>query len=82
MLVTDACGYAHHIAAAGCGVVLESPFRQEALDAAVLATLDPAFLERCRRAGLDYAASEDLYSMHRTGADIIERAARRKIGDD
>jgi UDP-glucose:(heptosyl)LPS alpha-1,3-glucosyltransferase len=77
VLVTDICGYAHYIADAGCGIVLDSPFRQEALDTAVRHSLDPGFLQRCSSAGLAYAAREDLYSMHRTGAEIIERLARR-----
>lgn len=80
VLVTDVCGYACHIAAAGCGIVLDSPFRQEALDAAVQRSLDPDFRRRCRSAGLDYAAREDLYSMHRTGAELIERLSQRCAG--
>lgn len=73
VLVTDVCGYAHHIATAGAGLVIDSPFSQQKLDAAVLKTLDPDFLSVCRGNALAYAEREDLYSMHKTGAALIER---------
>ncbi|MBE9537820.1 MAG: glycosyltransferase family 4 protein [Proteobacteria bacterium] len=73
VLVTDVCGYAHHIAAAGAGLVLDSSFSQPALDQAVLNTLDPGFLDVCKKNALSYAEREDLYSMHKTGAALIER---------
>ena len=73
VIVTDVCGYAHHVAAAGAGQVLASPFDQNHLDAAVLRALDTATLAAYKRAGLDYAEREDLYSMHRSGALLIEQ---------
>lgn len=73
VLVTDVCGYAHHIAAAQSGLVIASPFSQQNLDEAVLKTLDPAFLAESKKNGLAYADREDLYSMHRTGAALIEQ---------
>lgn len=73
VLVTDVCGYAHYIATAGAGLVLDSPFSQQKLDAAVLKTLDPGFLSVCKKNALAYAQREDLYSMHKTGAALIER---------
>lgn len=73
VLVTDVCGYAHHIDAAGAGLVLDSPFHQWRLDAAVTQSLDSKFLADCKAGGLAYAEREDLYSMHRTGAAMIEQ---------
>jgi len=73
VLVTDVCGYAHHIASAGAGLVIESPFSQQKLDTAVLKTLNPDFLSACKKNALAYADREDLYSMHKTGAALIER---------
>lgn len=32
VLVTEVCGYAPHVSAAGCGVVLSEPFEQHVLD--------------------------------------------------
>ncbi len=80
VLVTAVCGYAHHIEAAGCGVVLPSPFQQGELNAAVLKSMDPDFLRECKTRALAYADSEDLYSMHSTGAALIERFVRAKQG--
>lgn len=80
VLVTDVCGYAHHIAAADCGVVLSSPFRQSDLDAAVLQSLDLDFLSACKTRALAYAESEDLYSMHSAGAALIEQFIEAKKG--
>ena len=73
VLVTDVCGYAHHIAAAGAGLVMDSPFSQQALDKAVVQTLEPDFLGACKKSALSYAEREDLYSMHKTGAALIEK---------
>lgn len=80
VLVTAVCGYAHHIEAASCGVVLPSPFQQSELDAAVQKSLDPVFLRECKTRALAYADSEDLYSMHSTGAALIEQFVRAKQG--
>jgi UDP-glucose:(heptosyl)LPS alpha-1,3-glucosyltransferase len=73
VVVTGVCGYAHHIAAAEAGVVLSQPFQQPALDDSLAQVLAPAFNAQCRRRALAYARREDLYSMHRTGADLIEQ---------
>jgi UDP-glucose:(heptosyl)LPS alpha-1,3-glucosyltransferase len=77
VICTDVCGYAHHIAAAKAGMVLRSPFQQEDLDHAVLRTLDGVYRSQCRETGLVYAKLTDLYSMHSTGAEIIEQAVQR-----
>lgn len=77
VICTDVCGYAHHIAAAKAGMVLRSPFQQEDLDQAVLRTLDGVYRSQCRETGLVYARLTDLYSMHETGAEIIEQAVQR-----
>lgn len=74
VVATGVCGYAGHIAAAGAGIVLPEPFSQEAFDAALAQGLEPGFRRRCRAGGLAYAASEDLYSLHASAADLIERA--------
>ncbi|ASL25465.1 glycosyltransferase family 4 protein [Azotobacter chroococcum] len=72
VLVTDVCGYAHYIAEAGCGQVLPSPFDQERLNR-TLADLLEADDRRalCRRNGLAYAETADLYSMPQRAADLI-----------
>ncbi|GAB3283194.1 glycosyltransferase family 4 protein [Parahaliea aestuarii] len=81
VVVTDVCGYAHHIAAANAGRVLPSPFVQGALERALEEVLAAEENQRCRAAALDYAGREDLYSMHRTGAELIEQLLPAKTGD-
>lgn len=78
VVVTGVCGYAGHIASADAGIVLPEPFSQDELDNALARALDPGLRERCRRNGLDYAAREDLYSMHAAAAGLIEQAVARK----
>ncbi len=82
VLVTATCGYAHHIDTARAGIVLPVPFRQAALNAALRRSLNPDFLRQCQRRALEYADTEDLYSMHRTGAELIERFIAGKQAAD
>jgi UDP-glucose:(heptosyl)LPS alpha-1,3-glucosyltransferase len=82
VVVSGECGYADHVAKAGAGTVLLEPFAQADLDAAVQGSVDSHYRRRCSAGGLAYAASEDLYSLHRSGADLIEHIVRRKgVGD-
>ncbi|MFT4825061.1 MAG: UDP-glucose:(heptosyl)LPS alpha-1,3-glucosyltransferase [Halioglobus sp.] len=78
VLVTDICGYAHHIERADAGVALSSPFQQGDLDRAVEHSLDSEFRSRCTENALGYADEEDLYSMHTTGAQLIEQFIEQK----
>ena len=71
---------AHHIEAAGAGLILPEPFSQEALDTALAQMFDSGFRDQCRAGGLAYAASEDLYSLHSTGASLIEQLLLRRQG--
>lgn len=78
VVVTDVCGYAHHVKAARAGILLPSPFSQEQLDRAVLRYIDGVFRADCRGSALQYARLTDLYSMHRVGADLMEKLIRQK----
>lgn len=72
VLVTDVCGYAHYIAEAGCGQVLPSPFDQERLNRTLVELLEADDRRAlCRRNGLAYAETADLYSMPQRAADLI-----------
>ncbi|MDR1889722.1 MAG: glycosyltransferase family 4 protein [Zoogloeaceae bacterium] len=76
VLATDVCGYAHYIAEAGAGVVLASPFAQEALNAALANVLaDADYRRAASKNALAYAATADLYALPERAADIILRAA-------
>lgn len=72
VLTSSVCGYAHYIEQANCGVVIEEPFRQEALNHVLLKALTQASLrtewvENARH----YADTQDLYSLPEKAADII-----------
>jgi len=72
VVTTAACGYAPHVVASRGGLVVPEPFRQEALEAALVRVLEPEFREVCRERALAYAAREDIYSLHDTAARLID----------
>jgi UDP-glucose:(heptosyl)LPS alpha-1,3-glucosyltransferase len=78
VIVTDVCGYARHIRDARAGVVLPSPFGQDALTDAMDRATDGYFRYQCRERGLAYAGRTDLWSMHSVGARLIEDLVRQK----
>lgn len=72
VIVTQVCGYAHYVAEAGCGEVIQEPFSQEALNQALYRALDDRtrrseWAENARRC----ADTVDLYSLPEKAADII-----------
>lgn len=71
LIVTAACGYANHVAAARAGIVLRTPFSQTEFNRAVLRCIDGVYRAECRRSALDYAANTDLYSMHQIGTRLM-----------
>ena len=79
VLTTEVCGYAIHVTRAQAGVVLASPFSQEACDGALLDLLNPDKSAQWRANALTYAATEDLYGCHERAADLIEQTIRRKL---
>lgn len=78
IVVTDACGYAHHVREARAGIVLPTPFSQEQLDRAVMRNIDGVFRAECRRSALLYDKFHDLYSMHSAGADLMVDLIRQR----
>lgn len=78
VVVTDVCGYAHHIGRADAGEVLASPFSQAALNRAVKDSFNIDRRRQWQKNALKYAEQEDLHSMHETGAKIIEGIIRNK----
>ena len=79
VLTTDTCGYALHIVNAGAGIVLPSPFSQDACNRTLADMLDSEKNSEWRANGLAYAAREDLYSCHERAADLIEEIIRQKL---
>jgi UDP-glucose:(heptosyl)LPS alpha-1,3-glucosyltransferase len=80
ILCTEACGYAFHIRSAKSGCVLNSPFAQQEMDAALLALLTTADIEALKKNAREYLVRNDLFSMPEKAVDIIEqfRPRRRK----
>ena len=72
VLVSKVCGYAHYIAEADCGLVLDEPFEQEQLNGYLQRMLeDPQARASWSRNGLAFAETADLYSMPQHAADVI-----------
>ena len=72
MLVTEVCGYAKHVLESKAGEVLMSPFSQQSLNEKLPEML-VADKKMWIKSALDYADSEDLYSMPEKAVDAIER---------
>jgi UDP-glucose:(heptosyl)LPS alpha-1,3-glucosyltransferase len=72
VLVSAVCGYAHYIAEADCGLVLDEPFEQSQLNQYLARMLkDDALRTTWSRNGLAFADTADLYSMPQHAADVI-----------
>jgi len=72
VLVSKVCGYAHYIAEADSGLVLDDPFEQSQLDACLRRMLeDDQARAMWSRNGLAFAEVADLYSMPQRAADVI-----------
>ncbi|QXI29017.1 glycosyltransferase family 4 protein [Pseudomonas vanderleydeniana] len=72
VLVSAVCGYAHYIAEADGGLVLDEPFEQNQLNQYLNRMLsDGAARMAWSRNGLAFAETADLYSMPQHAADVI-----------
>ena len=73
-LVTGNCGYTHHVERAGSGLVVSSLFRQDELNEKLMFMLCSEDSTHWKKAALDYAAKEDIFSMPGKVVDLIEQA--------
>lgn len=72
LLVTEVCGYAHHVTDADCGLVAPEPFDQQAFNQQLAQMLSDDEARAAWQAhALRYAEEQDLYSMPQKAADII-----------
>lgn len=72
VLTTAACGYAHYIEEADCGLVVPEPFSQGTLNEWLMRILeDPDTRREWQQNALEYAEHGDLYSMPERAADVI-----------
>lgn len=78
VLVSKVCGYAHYIAEADSGLVLDEPFEQAQLNEYLSRMLtDTAQRTAWSRNGLAFAETADLYSMPQCAADVILAEPKR-----
>ena len=78
VLVSAVCGYAHYIAEADSGLVLDEPFEQAQLNGYLTQMLtDTAQRAAWSRNGLAFAETADLYSMPQHAADVILAEPKR-----
>lgn len=78
VLTVDACGYAHYVNDARAGMVLSSPFQQEALNDALEKMLLSPEKAAWQQNGLAFAKKADLYSLPEKAADLIENIGRKR----
>lgn len=72
LLVTEVCGYAHHVMSADCGLVASEPFDQQTFNKQLAQMLgDDDARATWRANALRYAEEQDLYSMPEKAADVI-----------
>lgn len=72
VLTTGACGYAHYIEEADCGLVVPEPFVQSTLNDWLVRILDDAETRlEWKENALAYGEHADLYSMPERAADVI-----------
>lgn len=77
VITTASCGYAHHVQAAGAGLVVPEPFVQARLNQLLQTGLtDAARRGQWRERALAYASVEDLYTLHAQAVRVIEALAR------
>jgi UDP-glucose:(heptosyl)LPS alpha-1,3-glucosyltransferase len=78
VIVTDVCGYASHVQKADAGIVLQSPFDQSLLNAAlrkILSAPEPHWSQ----AGIDYTQAILKQSSSSVEADLICQFAHEKV---
>src|SRR5665647_2083920 len=80
VLVTELCGYAQHIAAAGAGLLLPSPFEQSNFDHALLTMLTSPERSQWSDAGRRYIANIAANTPPTIEADLLETFAHEKRG--
>ncbi|WP_330927225.1 glycosyltransferase family 4 protein [Candidatus Sororendozoicomonas aggregata] len=79
VIVTDNCGYAHHVERADAGIVVPAgPYQQKQLNTAVQMMVGSGSLDYWQQQGLRYAAEMDLYSLHEQAAQIIDQHFKQR----
>jgi len=77
VLVTDVCGYAHHITDAQAGIVSASPFVQQQFNQQLHHALTSENRTLWCQNGIEYGENPDLYRMPEAVSDFIEEKTLR-----
>ncbi len=79
MLVTDTCGYAHHVADAFAGTVSKSPFDQHVFNAQFEMMIDSEHLKNWGKNGLEYVQKIMQANDGSAEAEILIKLATAKL---
>jgi glycosyltransferase involved in cell wall biosynthesis len=71
-IVTDVCGYAFHVARAKAGIVIASPFQQEAFNQALHDLLTKKDRLQLSQNGIEYCQQNLLFDMPNSVVDLLE----------
>ena len=66
VITTSACGYAKHVSAGRCGLVINEPFKQKTLIAALETARDHVVREHWSKSGLEYGGAQVALRRQRT----------------
>jgi UDP-glucose:(heptosyl)LPS alpha-1,3-glucosyltransferase len=81
VLVSDVCGYAFHVAQAGAGELVSSPFDQQRFNQQLQQMLASGQLDAWSANGREYAHILMRANDGSAEAEVIETTAQRKIGN-
>lgn len=79
VLTVSACGYAHYVTDAKAGVVLDAPFQQNALNAALQKMLLSPEMATWHENALSFAKQADIYRLPEKAADLIECIGTKRV---
>lgn len=77
VLTTENCGYASYVQKANAGMVLSTPFKQQAFNEALVQILNAERAAYFKENAINFAKDADIYSLPDRAADVLETLARR-----
>ena len=78
-LVTDVCGYSHHVTQSRAGMLVPSPFDQGEFNILMYNMLTSSQRPQWQHNGVEYGRTRDLYNLNEVAADIIEQKAQQLL---
>lgn len=72
VLTTDRCGYAHYVAEAKAGKILQSPYQQKEFNQTLQTMLKSPERSTWRNNALNFSKKADIYNMPEHAVDLIE----------